>query len=469
MKALSFFSWLFAAVLFVDTAAATTIFPIATNSSITYLPGGIVTSGSNYLVGIVQNQTNPCIQLLSTNGALIGSLLSMGSSQGAPLVAFGKTNYLAFWAGDNVYGQFISLDGTLVGSPFQLPPSAGTAAESAVAFDGTNFLVVWQDDGSLDVNGNNAFYGQLVTPTGTLLGSDFFIGSILASIQSYRDTHAALAFGNTNYLFAWPETNSLSGGWNAYGVFVSRNGSVGTSFQISQIASLDYLPPVVAFDGTNFFVVINTDTNRTASGAPIWNMYGRLISQSGTFPTSELLLNTNQSTANSLAFDGTNYLLSWGFNTYSTNMIKNNFFQFFNRLGSAIGPIFSPFQAQGTNTPLFGGVVYDGRKFAIGSALGSLSVGTVGNITGLNSGAIYGAFIPASTASPTLMASNLFGIQFPLQLTGTPGINYAILVSTNLAAGNWTSVVTNSPTNGTFSFIDTGATNSSRFYRALKQ
>jgi hypothetical protein len=44
-----------------------------------------------------------------------------------------------------------------------------------------------------------------------------------------------------------------------------------------------------------------------------------------------------------------------------------------------------------------------------------------------------------------------------------------IEMATNLVATNWTALATNSPTNGTFNFTDTQATNGSRFYRAVKQ
>jgi hypothetical protein len=54
-------------------------------------------------------------------------------------------------------------------------------------------------------------------------------------------------------------------------------------------------------------------------------------------------------------------------------------------------------------------------------------------------------------------------------LTGTPGINYTVQFSTNLLLANWIAIATNSPTNGTFSFTDTSATNKSRFYRAVVQ
>jgi hypothetical protein len=78
--------------------------------------------------------------------------------------------------------------------------------------------------------------------------------------------------------------------------------------------------------------------------------------------------------------------------------------------------------------------------------------------------------MPRSTAPPQLnVAGPLVSSQLPLRLTGTPGINYAIQMATNLALPGWTSLVTNSPTNGTFTYIDAHATNSSRFYRGVKQ
>ena len=344
----------------------------------------------------------------------------------------------------------------------------GSQAESAIGFDGTNFMVVCSAVDESQDTGFVNFYGQLVTPSRTLQGTNFFMGSILTDEES--DTHAALVFGATNYLFVWEmPSNGPPGEWETYGRFISKTGAAGTLFQISQTASLDYEPPAAAFDGTNFFVIMNTDTARTASGAPIWNLYGRLVSQSGTFPGSELELNTNQAVVAALAFDGVNYLLGWGHDTFTTNTDKSALFQFYNRSAVSIGPAFIPISPQGTNYPVSAGMVFDGSKFVIPGTLGNLIASSNGSIKGLTSGAIYGAFIPASTASPTLTESNLVGTQFPLQLTGTPGINYAIQISTNLALSNWTTVITNSPTNSTFSFTDTHATNASRFYRAVKQ
>ena len=51
----------------------------------------------------------------------------------------------------------------------------------------------------------------------------------------------------------------------------------------------------------------------------------------------------------------------------------------------------------------------------------------------------------------------------------TTGINYTLQMATNLAAPDWTSLITNSPAKGTFTFTDPGATHRSRCYRAVKQ
>ena len=301
------------------------------------------------------------------------------------------------------------------------------------------------------------YHGQFMTSAGVLSGSAFVISTATYNLAG--------AFGTTNYFFVWQDGSPF----NTYGTFVSKSGSVGTSFQISQTTSLDQNPPDVGFDGTNFFAVWNTDTAQTPSGAPIWNLYGRLVSQSGTLTSGELLLNTNQPQLPSLAFDGTNYLLGWSYDTDTTNSDKTIFFQFFNRSADSIGPSFSPFSPQGTNSPLFGKVLFDGHRFVVTATIGSVILGSGASLNGFSSGQVYGGFIPSSAAPPTLTTSNLIGTQFPLQLIGTPGINYAIQTSTNLALSNWTTLVTNSPTNGTFSFTDTSATNKSRFYRAVKQ
>ncbi|HWW03189.1 MAG TPA: hypothetical protein VNZ64_26040 [Candidatus Acidoferrum sp.] len=445
-----------------NSAKATTIFPIATNAA-SFLAA---TSGTNYLAAILSG-TNVCFQLLSTNGTSIGPLTAIGSGMSFPLVAFGGGKYLVYWddnfisSGPSVYGQLISPNGALVGSQFFIP-STGLGAPRALASDGTNFLAVMEENG-------NDYYGQIVTAGGTLSGSPFLISS-----QHGNGRSAAAVFGKTNFLVVWQSNNSDVGlGNKTYGEFVTSSGSAASPFQVNQTDSTDQDPLAIAFDGTNYLVVWMWDIGSGTGSVTNWDLYGRLVSQVGTFPGSELHLITDPGSQYwpSLTFDGANYLLAWGDNpggaalSSPTNYVR---FQFLNRSASAIGPEFNLFTAQGTNVPAFIGVVSDGNNIAAVATLGSPIVDTNGNLQGFASASVYGAFIPTSAASPILTVSNLVGTQFALQLAGTPGINYAIQISTNLALSSWTAVITNSPTNGTFSFTDTHATNASRFYRSVK-
>jgi hypothetical protein len=114
-------------------------------------------------------------------------------------------------------------------------------------------------------------------------------------------------------------------------------------------------------------------------------------------------------------------------------------------------------------------LLYNNNHYLFVSGLGDFDTNTFSFDINPGGCTAYGVFIPSSVTPPTLTASNHFGTQFSVQLNGTPGINYAIQFSTNLALPNWTAFTTNSPTNGTLSFTDPSATNKSRFYRAMKQ
>ena len=334
MKILSFHWLVLVVAIFSSSAKATTIFPIATNSDVTEVAGGFATSGSNSVVGILAG-TNVCYQLVSSNGTLIGPLVTIGKSLGFPYIAYGSTNYLAIWLDDfasSPFGQIISSSGATVGSAFSL--GAGVSKVSALTSDGTNFLAIWQD-------GSKIFYGQLVTSTGTLSGAAFLISS-----QLQNGSSAAATFGKTNYLVVWQSNNGSVGGNvnQAFGNFISPNGSAGSPFQISLTSSPDQTFLTVAFDGTNYLAVWPWHPGpATAGNVTNWQFYARLVSQIGTFPGSEIALITNRNQViPSLAFDGANYLLAYGFDSNSTNSDRNLRCQFIDRSGKSRGiPIHS--------------------------------------------------------------------------------------------------------------------------------
>ena len=460
-------------IFFNPYAMAASVFPIATNGAASQAGFSAAFDGTNYLVGLQGDGTaayyDISAQLIATNGSLVGSRILIGRTGGTPAVAFGGTNFLLVWpddklletgGNDQVYGQFVSRSGALVGSPFTFGPTSEVQDFNGVeplAFDGRNYLVVW-DTGANSNSPNGDVHGALFSQTGSLSAP-----AISVTSNAIAALAPAVTFGKTNYLVVW--NNRRSGNtelYDIYGKFITTNGTQGDAFIISQTPTPRYNPSRAAFDGTNFFVVWNKDIGLGYPNPSIWNFYGRVVSPAGTFPGNEaaLVTDANSPIYPGLAFDGANYLMAWHAGLTNSQIE----FQFFNPSAHAIGPEFNLFSSQGTNAPVFGGVLFDGNRFEITATLGGFNGGRFTSGTGT-----WGAFISKSTVAPTLTVSARDGTQFPIELTGTPGINYAIQTSANLALGNWTAVVTNSPTNAAFTFTDTHATNSSRFYRAVKQ
>jgi hypothetical protein len=386
-----------------------------------------------------------------------------GHTGGSPNAGSSGTNFLMAWPDDYLPGnnssinaQLISPSGGLVGGWFAIT-SNSAQKKPRVAYGGGEYLVVYNDFS----NGTNwAIYGQIVSAGGALIGGNFLI---CAPANGQDELVGSVASDGTNFLVVWQYNSTAAGNHNVtYGAFVSPSGAVGTPFAIGQTISPNQNLASAVFNGTNYLAVWNFDSETGGAANPVWNIYGRFVTPAGSFPGNEFAIITNgMPRFPTLAFDGVNYLLSWNVNFQATN--SNVQCQFLNAGGQIMGPQFTPFSAQGSEAPQTTSPIYDGKQFVLTATL------SADGLSPTNNAGIYGAFIPASTAPPQFGAGPSFtNQQFSLSLAGTPGINYAIQMTTNLTSPNWTALLTNSPTNGPFPFTDTGATNRTRFYRAVK-
>jgi hypothetical protein len=441
------------ASLFLNAAKATDVFPIATNP---YVEVGFHAAfdGTNYLVGIQGDALAPdsvTAQLISPNGSLVGPRIPTGERGGVPSAAFDGANYFMVWGGagtnPGLHGRLISKSGALVGSLLTMAPT--DISEFSVAYGGGQYLTCW--------SGGDTVYGRLVTPAGTFSGASFAISGATS-----RARENAAAFDGTNFLVVFNGGGDYRP--NIYGQFVSQAGGlVGGTFLVDGSPDPSDNPLGVVFGGANYLVVWNDEVGGVDTGA--WDVFGRLVTTSGSVLANRLNIATNAGAQRFPvpATDGSNYLVAWNDGATTTN--GNLIFRFFGTTAQPLGPEFSLLSPQGTNRPALGSALFDGDRFLV--------VGTVGTLAGgfnFASGDLYGAFLPKSTSAPWLdIAGRPVGSQFPLLLTGTPGINYAIQTLTNLSMTSWTALVTNSPTNGTFTFTDPGATSASRFYRAVMQ
>ncbi|MGA2751056.1 MAG: Ig-like domain-containing protein, partial [Verrucomicrobiota bacterium] len=406
-------------VKFVCTGAVvSSVFPIVTNGTDT--SASVAFDGTNYLVGIQgdyvsSNAYQITAQMFGPAGQTIGARISPvpGHTGGNPAVACSGANYLMVWPDDylggnnsSLCGQIVSPLGALVGSWFPITTNSAQNRPEA-AYGSGEYLVVWEDYSS----GNNwAIYGQLVSLTGALVGSEMLI---CAPTDGQDEKGGAVAFDGANFLVVWQLNSTASGDHNVtYGVFVSPSGTMGTPFAIGQTVSRDRNPLNLVFNGTDYFVVWNYDSEVDNEGNPIWSLYGRFVSPAGGFSGNEFAILTNGVPRYpALAFDGVNYLLCWNQGWATANSDVQ--FQYLNSSGRPFGSQFTPFSAQGNQLPLLASLLFDGKRFV---AVATLSAGAF-TPSPTDNADVYGAFIPEPDTSADWAPDSLSGWEANINVT----------------------------------------------------
>ena len=138
-------------------------------------------------------------------------------------VAFDGTNYLVVWSdyrsnsSYDIFAARVALDGTIIDEGgFLISDADGYQEDPVVAFDGTNYLVVWVDRRS----GTGDIYGSRVDPAGNVLDPD----GIPICTEPDGQAEAAIAFDDTSYLVIWIDLRD--GNENVYGTRMATDGSV---------------------------------------------------------------------------------------------------------------------------------------------------------------------------------------------------------------------------------------------------
>ena len=257
--------------------------------------------GHDYLLGLRDMSTGEISGTVSAQfidgrtGAISGSAIATGRiGEGVPQVAFDGTNYLLVWrdattgTAEQIYGMLIGKSGAAVGTPFPIGPTPSAGQKLAlknVVFDKTNYFVVWKDGGGV--------YGQQVSTEGVLAK-----GPVTIIDTTGQALTTAVAFDGTNYLAAW------NTGADIYGQFVSKASSlVGSRFHIDTTSDVNGEPPLLFFDGQQYVLTVqHTDTATTYDV--------RFISKKGVVSDGPELYSGNNvlDICSVMHFDGTNYI-----------------------------------------------------------------------------------------------------------------------------------------------------------------
>lgn len=357
VPALVWFFLIAVALPSVSLHAAT--FPIASGSAAI----GFAFDGTNYLVGLEDHTTSPPAiraQLLDADGAKVGSVISTGRNGISAYTAFDGANYLLIWENDpggtgpgrfQIYGQFISKAGAKVGSPFAIStPGINYDGTKTMAFGGGKYLVTYTrliDPAREDEWNNRYIAGRIVDPDGSMDNEEF-------RISTGNGDASDVAFDGNNFFVIWREDQLDR---EVRGRFVSPAGVLGTELSVNSSIDKSDNPMSVTFDGTNYMVIWSDEIGGFEWA---WDVFGQRVSTSGSLVGGVIIV-TNEvgpQLGTTVAFDGENYLATWIDTT--NNADWNLYGQYINTNGDRLGNKII-INADGTNQ--MGGVGFVNGKY----------------------------------------------------------------------------------------------------------
>lgn len=376
-------------------------FPIAVGSDNTFGGGGAF-DGTNFLfavLGDAQNKYNITAQLVTGGGSLLGTRISLGQAGSTPLVAFDGTKYLMAWTdsfpsfagGDtngigNIYGQFVSTTGSLIGSRFTFVTGVNikfAQGRGSIVFQDTAYFLTYLKGPD---HHSQYVYGQRISRSGNLIGGPI-------QISSHYARESAVAFDGTNYLVAWCRVEHPNVDKDIYGQLVGKSGVlVGTNFMIDGSPNASDNPVSMTFDGSKYWVAFH---EQAADAFDRWNIYARFVSTTGVVaPRFMVCDSTTYPTFASAAFDGTNYLITW-MEFGGAVRVRG---RFFSASGLPLDTAFTVFDALGGKYPLGGVAGFVNGRFLL----------TATRVNGgFAEGDVYGLFLPGSTTDVSQREMNM--------------------------------------------------------------
>jgi hypothetical protein len=210
-------------------------------------------TGSSYYV---------CAARVTPEGAVLDTGVCISSGTGVyeyyPKVAFDGARWLVVWPkSGTIQGRFVNTYGDPEGSVITI--ATGGAGGAAIAFDGTNYLVVYQAGTWPSYN----IYGQRVSPTGGLIGSQILIAVDVGDTLRWPD----IVCDGTNCLVVWMSGPNSPGPNFIHGQGVAPDGSlIGGNVQISDNSSTTRWWPMVAASDMNYCVVWGQGTSSDVYG-----------------------------------------------------------------------------------------------------------------------------------------------------------------------------------------------------------
>jgi hypothetical protein len=238
-------------------------------------------------------------------------LFNLSSEQLNLSLAFDGTNYLAVWCDtwcdgrNNIFATLIDDDGTILEpGVIEVATDGGLHNNPVAAFNGTNYLVVWEHD--------RRIVGKRISKTGINLDNQ----EIIISQGELLKEQPIVESDGTNWLVAWADyrnSNRTEYHRDIFGAMIDNDGAVMQPEGIPLITlSFDQVYPDLVYAGDHY-VMIWEDYRSGDGGLP--NIYAARISPEGAVIDNGgvgIALNGNLAMYRpTIAWDSTNFLACW--------------------------------------------------------------------------------------------------------------------------------------------------------------
>ncbi len=290
------------------TTSGVVLDPVAIQISASGIKPVLDFDGTNYLVVWENNdiygaRVAPDGTVLDPSGIHI---CAASSDQENPYVVFGDTSYLVVWQDErnggvvecDIYGARVNTAGTVL-DPAGIPVcnAASYQRDPGIAFDGTNWLVSWEDH----ITGEFGIYGTRVSQDGTVLDPD----AVPISLKVNNQDFSSVVYNGLNYFAVWQDWRS--GNYDICGARVNNTGQILDSppIQICPDSGRQWEPAVASGAASNL-VVWSDDRDI--------QIYGKRVSFSGVvLDSSPLPIGTGSGYRifPDIANDGENWLCVW--------------------------------------------------------------------------------------------------------------------------------------------------------------
>ncbi len=257
--------------------------------------------------------------LSTTNGL---SLTSAASDQLFPAVAALNDQFLVVWQdyrkatsaqfNADIYGTLISSNGTLVNpAGIAICTNANTQWLPAVAANGTNYLVVWEEYSA----GGNDIAGARVSPAGVVLDTNALAISTATNCQG----NPSVAASQGEFLVAWQDFRRSGANMLESDILAARVEDSGRVLDpdgvLLSAAAGNQCHPAVSAVGDGWQVVWQDARNHPVTIlAEIYTARIGRTSDPGVLPELPVSVSANFQATPAVAANGTNFLVVWADN-----------------------------------------------------------------------------------------------------------------------------------------------------------